>query len=120
MIVELNIPMPADPRKIGGPVIAAAKALRRLGFKHGSGKVEHRVATGEYLLVVRAEYDPHRPDGWTGVNGAVRALCGELGVEPISLWMEERPTVTQFFCSDFSDERDRKTDPNFIHATKEI
>lgn len=116
MQVELNIPLPTDPRRRGGAVLAAARGLRKMGFTPVvPAKVDHRVATGEYLLVVRGTYNDAAQGGYTGVNGAVRALCDELDVEPIS--MLSRPGQgPRWFCKDFSDERDGKTDPVFIVA----
>lgn len=108
MQIDLNIPLPENAPT---HVIAVARALRQHGFIAPAARVVQRLATGEWFLATRAEYNPRQPQGYTGVNGALRMLAQTLAVDHLSASTDGANPV--FRTQDCGDALDGKVDPQF-------
>lgn len=71
----------ANPETVA-KVMACAQALRRHGFVYLDNKLLQ--SDSEWTWAVEVVYDPHRPEGYTGVNGAVRGVAAALNQDVIA------------------------------------
>jgi hypothetical protein len=77
----------ANPETVA-KVMACAQALRREGFVYLDNKLLQ--SDTEWTWAVEVAYDPRRPEGYTGVFGAVRMVAAALNQDVIAIYDEKK------------------------------